>query len=135
MRTTSAAILVAVVLASPLSAGQIVWRASTAGVLKISEPPPELEVDPAPVVNFGISYGSTRVRSGTSLSISPICSTCGSKTGYLFSSPDLPSSLTLDVSSGLIRGRIFVARTYDFAITVSDGTGQSQTVPAVIIVE
>ncbi|CDZ73255.1 Hypothetical protein NGAL_HAMBI2610_48850 [Neorhizobium galegae bv. orientalis] len=135
MRTTSAALLAALLLPFPVSAGQIVWRAPTTGTLTFV-PPPELEVDPAPgVVDFGISYGSVRVRSGTGLFISPIWPSKGSKTGYSFSSPDLPQSLTLDLSSGSIRGRMSVAGTYDFSVTITDGTGQSQTVLITVVVE
>lgn len=134
MPTTSVALLAALLLAFPVSAGQIVWRSPTTGTLTF--PPPEFEVDPAPVIDFGISYGSAvRVRSGTSLFVSPIWPSRGPKTGYFFSSPDLPQSLTLDLSSGSIRGRISAIGIYDFSVAISNDTGQSQTVPVVIIVE
>lgn len=64
MRTTSAVLLAALLLAFPVSAGQIVWRSPTTDTLTFVQPPPELEVDPAPAADFGISYGAVRVRSG-----------------------------------------------------------------------
>lgn len=128
--------LAALVLSSSAHAGEIIWRSPTTGTLKFVSPPPELEIpDPATPVDFGISYGSTRVRAGTSLYTSPIWSSGGLKTGYSFSSADLPSTLSLDLSAGLIRGRISVTGTYDFSVTISDGAGRSQTVPVAIIVE
>lgn len=131
----TAILLLALACAAPVSAGQIVWRSATTGALTFVQPPPELEVDPAPAADFGISYGSVRVRSGIAISASPVWPSSGSKTGYSFSIPDLPSSLTLDVSSGLIRGRISATGIYDFSVTILYGMGQSQTVPAAIIVE
>lgn len=130
-------VLAAFVLSSSAYAGEIIWRSPTTGTLKFVAPPPELEVDPPPVaVDLGITYGSTvRVRFGTAISISPIWPSDGAKTGYLFSSPDLPDALSLDFFSGSIRGRISVVGTYDFSVTVSDDTGQLQAVPVAIIVE
>jgi hypothetical protein len=135
MRLLSA-VFAALILASPAMAGPFVWRAPTTGTLKFVEPPPELEIpDPATPIDFGISYGPTRVRSGTSLFISPIFPAGGSPTGYTFTSPDLPASLLLDLSSGLIRGRISIAGRYDFSVTISDGQGHSQTMPVGIVVQ
>ncbi|WP_373427975.1 Ig domain-containing protein [Agrobacterium tumefaciens] len=53
----------------------------------------------------------------------------------MFSSPDLPAALSLDLSNGMIRGRIFDARRYEFSVTISNAAGQSQTVPVTILVE
>lgn len=128
--------LAALVFSSHGHAGEIVWRSPTSGTSQFVPPPPELAVDPAPVVvDFGISYGSARVRSGTAVSISPIWPSRGSKAGYLFSSADLPNELSLDLFSGVIRGRILAIGIYDFSVAISNDTGQSQTVPVVIIVE
>lgn len=131
----AAIFLLAIASAAPVSAGQIVWRASTAGVLEITAPPPPLEVDPAPVVDFGISYGSTRVRPGTNLFISPIWSEGRPQPSYTFTSRDLPAPLSLDLSSGLIRGRIVTVGTYDFSVTISPAAGQSQTLAVTVVVE
>ncbi|WP_086082455.1 Ig domain-containing protein [Rhizobium etli] len=123
------------VLSSSAYAAEYIWRSRTTGTLKFVAPPPELEVHPAPVADFGISYGSTRVLSGTNLFISPLLLAGGLPTGYTFTSPDLPSMLSLDVSSGLIRGRISVAGRYEFSVVIADSTGRSQSVPIVIVVQ
>jgi hypothetical protein len=128
--------LAALVFSSSAHAGEIIWRSPTTGTLTFVQPPPELETpDPNEPFDFGVSYGVTKVRAGTSLYTSPIWSSGGLKTGYSFASPDLPSTLSLDLSAGLIRGRISVTGTYDFSVTISDGAGRSQTVPVAIIVE
>lgn len=135
MRLLSAALLVALFFTAPASAEQFFFRSSTTGTISIVPPPPELDVDPGSGIDFGISYGSVRIRSGTFVSISPILSSGRPKTGYSFSSPNLPDELVLDVSSGLIRGRLSMLGIHDFSVTISDGTGQSQTVPVTVVVE
>lgn len=135
MRLLPAAVA-ALIVTSPAFAGEIIWRSPTTGTLTFVQPPPELETpDPNEPIDFGVSYGVTKVRAGTGLDISPIWPSGGLKTGYSFSSLDLPSTLSLDLSAGLIAGRISLTGTYDFSVTISDGVGQSQTVPVAIIVE
>ncbi|WP_412064672.1 putative Ig domain-containing protein [Rhizobium sp. SYY.PMSO] len=127
--------LAALVLSSSAHASEIIWRSPKTGILKFVEPPPELEI-PDPVIDFWVSDGATtKVRSGTSLAITPIWPAGSPRTGYTFSSPDLPSTLSLDLSNGLIKGRISIAGRYDFSVTISDRQGDSQTVPVGVLVE
>ncbi|MBY5484665.1 hypothetical protein HFO87_09290 [Rhizobium leguminosarum] len=126
----------ALIATSHAFAGEIIWRSPTSGTLKFVAPPPELEIpDTSTPIDFRISYDLTRVRSGTSLFISPVLPAGGSPTGYTFTSTDLPARLSLDPPSGLIRGRISIAGRYDFSVTISDGQGHSQTVPVGIVME
>jgi len=117
-------------------AGEIVWRSPTSGTLTFVQPPPELESDPTPSADFGITYGAAiKVRPGTPLSFNPLWPSGLPQTGYMFSSPDLPAALSLDLSNGIIRGRIFDAHRYEFSVTISNAAGQSQIVPVAILVE
>ncbi|MBN9981863.1 MULTISPECIES: putative Ig domain-containing protein [Rhizobium] len=127
--------LAALVFSSSAHAGEIIWRSPRTGTLKFVAPPPELEIhDPATPIDFGISYGSSRVRVGTSLYISPTWQDGRPQAGLTFTSPNLPATLALDLSSGLVSGRIPVAGQYDLSMVIADSSGRSQTVPVVIIV-
>jgi hypothetical protein len=130
-------VFAAIVLTSPALAGNIVWRSPASGTLVFAKSPPELAIpDPSePEPDFGVVYGTVKVRAGTSLFIWPRGPSGFAPTGYLFSSQDLPATLTLDVSLGVIRGKISVAGRCDFSVLVADGSGRSQLVPVAVIVE
>ncbi|MBB3408522.1 hypothetical protein FHT87_002425 [Rhizobium sp. BK316] len=132
-------VLAAAMLTSPAFAGQIVFRPVTTGTLQFVAPPPELET-PDPVEpqepDFGVSYGVTNLRAGTTLSISPVWSSGHPQSEVTFASLSaLPTGIVLDMLSGVIRGKIYVPGTYDFSVRVTDGTGAAQMVLVAIIVE
>lgn len=130
--------LAALVFSSPAHAGEIIWRSPTTGTLKFVSPPPELEtpVVPQEPDNLGASYGVTKVRAGTTLSISPVWSNGHPQSDVTFASLSAPpTGVVLDMLSGVIRGKIFVSGSYDFSIRVTDGAGRAQMIPVRIIVE
>ncbi|MEZ2224540.1 putative Ig domain-containing protein [Rhizobium sp. RCC_161_2] len=132
----AAIFLLAIACAAPVSAGQIVWRASTAGVLEITAPPPPLEVDPPPVEvgNFGIFYGTTRVRANTSLMIQPLSQSGFPGAGYTYTAASMPTGAKLEASTGMISGKILAAATYAISITVAKD-GKQDVIAATIVVE
>jgi hypothetical protein len=135
MRLLPAAVA-ALIVTSPAFAGEIIWRSLITGTLTFVQPPPELETpDPNEPFDLGVSYGVTKVRPGTSLFISPSWPSGHPKTGYTFASPDLPATLMLDLSTGMISGRIPAAGQYLFSVAISDSSGRSQTIPVTIIVQ
>lgn len=127
--------LLALACASPVSAGQIVWRAATAGVLQITDPPPPLEVDPPPVEvgNFGIFYGSTKVRANTSLMIQSLSQNGFPGAGYTYTAASMPIGAKLDASTGMISGKIAVTGIYAISITV-EKDGKQDVITATIVV-
>ncbi len=131
--------LAGLVFSSSAHAGEILWRSPTTGTLKFVSPPPELET-PDPVEpqepDLGVSYGVTKVRAGTTLSISPVWSNGHPQSEVTFASLSaLPTGIALDMLSGVIRGKIYTPGTYDFSVRATDGTGRSHMIPVGIIVE
>lgn len=98
-------------IASSASAGEIVWRSPTTGLLPAisdSAPPTEPE-QPA----FGIFYEPISVSAGVSVFIKPV----GDVSGYSFSvSQPLPPGLMFDPSTGRIVGVAAVTGNHDIIV-------------------
>lgn len=91
---------ITIMIASSVTAGEIVWRSPTSGTLAaISEPEP-LPSEPGQPA-FGIRYEQTSVSAGTAVIIKPV----GDVTGFTFSiDQTLPPGLTFDWKTGRIVG-------------------------------
>ena len=91
--------IAAALIASSASAGEIVWRSPTNGLLTaISEPIPPTEPE---LPGFGIHYEPVSVSAGTSMIIKPI----GYVSGYTFSlDQSLRPGLILDSNTGRVMG-------------------------------
>lgn len=104
--------VVAILIASSATAGEIVWRSPTSGTLAaISEPEPLPSKPNQPA--FGIRYEQTSVSAGTSVIIKPV----GDVTGFTFSiDQTLPPGLTFDWKTGRIVGVAAVAGNHSITV-------------------
>ena len=130
--------LVAVLSTSTAIAGDIVWRSPTAGVLSVSAAPPTTP-DDHPVVpsnppgNFGIFYGATKIRTGTSLSVQPLTFDGFPGAGYTYAVTDAPIGINVNATTGIIAGKLTAAGTYTVTINITKN-GATQKTSAIIVV-
>lgn len=120
--------VVAVLLATDATAGEIVYRSPTSGTLTaISDSTPPLEPEqPA----FEVRYEPVQVAVGASISVIPV----GDIGGYVFSAKDpLPPGLILDPTTGKIAGRAIVAGFYDITIRATKDGSSSDLMLSITI--
>ncbi|SSC64533.1 Ig domain-containing protein [Ciceribacter selenitireducens] len=121
--------VVAILIASNATAGEIVWRSPTTGTLSATVDPAPTQPEPEQPA-FSIHYDPIRVVAGSVVNVMP----SGDARGYSFAlRQTLPPGLTLDPATGKIAGLAAVAGSYSVTIRATKEGESSDLVMAIIV--